>query len=208
MAREVLETAIGLPANACKLLCVLVLLEKQGERATRDRLAELMGARPESVSRIMRDLLRTKAIIRTVASGGYGQGTEYTWKINHNVNAVTIRKDDGGKAKRCKRCRAVNPLGVYCEKCKQVCRKDRAWNDDAVSIAQGMRDEGRVVSVYKVQAELVRRGYDSVPLWDRAQGANDKRAAGLVSVLLAAGLIGDEWRRRQRAAENGESEEW
>ena len=204
MARQVLETAVGLPDGACRLLCALSLLDAQGEVVTRDRLASLLGVHPDSVSRTMRALIRLGVISRFIKSTGHAQGTEYTWKISHNVQPVSVKRDENGKAKKCQSCRALNPAGVFCEVCKQKKRADRAWNADALRIAQCIADDGKEVSAYRVQAELVKRGYLSVPLWDKPTGANDRVASGLVSILLEAGLLPNKWRTYQRRALRGE----
>ncbi len=207
MARAVLEAAVGLPAGACRLLCALSLLDAQGEVATRDKLARLLAVAPESVSRLMRDLVRANIITREAATGGHAQGVEYTWKINHNDKPVIRRRADG-KVARCNHCNVLNPLGKYCEKCKQRFRTDRAWHDDAIAIADELGGGKPLSSPYKVQAELVRRGYDSVPLWDKQLGSNERRASGLVSVLLEAGKLSRRWEGAQRNALDGQSEEW
>lgn len=171
---------IDLPPVYLALWYELSATGRLGSRA----LAARMGTGVRVVQRALTDLERLNLVV------DLGD----TYQASNGTPSFIPKRDENNGFVRCKHCRQLAESRVVCPKCHQLKRSDRAWRARAIRMAR----QGLPPAV--ISAKL------NVPLWDYAKDDREefgRKDPGVVSVLLSAGLLGPEWRQRQRNAASG-----
>lgn len=143
-------------------------------------LAKRLGLKRRRVLYAIRDLLHLELL--SVSPDGY---------VAHSgAPPFTPKQDESNSFFKCKHCKLLLESGSVCPTCIQRKRSDRVWRPQAIRLCK----EG--VSPAAISSRL------NIPLWDYRKGINEdgRFELGVVSVLIQAGLLGPEWRTRQRAA--------